>query len=94
MRFTTFTKVLLGETRAALVQTTEEFVGIVNNKNKVLMVDCEVEEDGCMKEVPHLWTWRRIHLNRKDGGGHLLLEVDGKEFLEQSVRRPFLLQSA
>ena len=90
MRFTTLTKVLLGETRAAMVQTMGELVGMMNNRNKVLVVDCEVEEDECMKEVPHLWTWRRIQLNRKDGGGLLLLEVDGKEFLEQSVRRPFL----
>ena len=92
MRFTTLTKVLLGETRAALVQTMGEFVGMVNIKSKVLMVDCEVEEDECMKEVPHLW--RRIRLTRKAGVGLLLLEVDGKEFLEQSVRCQFQLQSA
>ena len=83
---------LLGETRAALVQTTEELVGMVKvNESKVLMVDCEVE-DGCMKEVPQLW--RRIQLTREAGDGLLRLVVAGKEFLEKGVRCAFLLQLA
>ena len=76
-------KVLLGETRAALVQTMEELLGMVKeNESKVLMVECEVE-DGCMKEVPHLW--KRIQLTGEAGGGFLQLLVDGKEFLEKGV---------
>ena len=72
---------LLGEARAALVQTMEELVEMAN-ESKVLMVDCEVEA-GCVKEVPHLW--RRIQLTGEAGGGFLQLLVDGKEFLEKGV---------
>ena len=70
---------LLGESRAALVQSMEELTGMVKvNESKVLMVDCEVED--CTKDVPHLW--RRIQLTREAGGSLL---VDGKEFLEKGV---------
>ena len=76
------TKVLLGESRAALVQSMEELTGMAKvNGSKVLMVDCEVED--CMKDFPHLW--RRIQLSRKAGGNLFQLTVDGKEFLEKGV---------
>ena len=79
---------LLGETRAALVQTMEELLGMVKeNESKVLMVECEVE-DGCMKEVPHLW--KRIQLTGEAGGSLFQLLVDGNEFLEKGVRSPLL----
>ena len=79
---TASTKVLLGESRAALVQSMEELTEMVEvNKSKVLMVDCEVED--CTTEVPHLW--RRIQLSRKAEGDLFQLSVDGKEFLEKGV---------
>ena len=78
----------MGESRAALVQTTQEFVGTVKvNESKVLMVECEVE-DRCMKEVPHLW--KRIQLTGEAGGILFQLLVDGNEFLEKEVRSPLL----
>ena len=73
---------LLGESRAALVQSMEELTAMVKvNERKVLMVDCEV--GGCMKDVPHLW--KRLQLTREAGGGLFQLLVDGKEFLERGV---------
>ena len=79
---TASTKVLLGESRAALVQSMEELTGMVKvNETKVLMVNCEVED--CTKDVPHLW--RRIQLTREAGGNLFQLLVDGKEFLEKGV---------
>ena len=81
--FTTSPKVLLRESRAALVQTTEELVGTVKVKDsRGFMVDCEVE-DGFVKDLPHLW--RRIQLTREAGGSLLQLLVDGREFLEKGV---------
>ena len=66
----------------------EELLGMVKeNESKVLMVECEVE-DGCMKEVPHLW--KRIQLTGEAGGILFQLLVDGNEFLEKGVRSPLL----
>ena len=66
----------------------EELLGMVKeNESKVLMVECEVE-DGCMKEVPHLW--KRIQLTGEAGGILFQLLVDGNEFLEKEVRSPLL----
>ena len=79
---TASTKVLLGESRAALVQSMEELTGMVKvNESKVLMVDCEV--GGCTKDVLHLW--RRIQLSRVAGGDLFQLSVDGKKLLEKGV---------
>ena len=73
-------KVLLGESRAALVQTMEELVEMVNvNGGKVLMVDCK--EEGCVEDVPDLW--KRVQLTRDAGQGLFQLSVDGDFILEK-----------
>ena len=73
-------KVLLGESRAALVQTMEELVEMVNvNGGKVLMVDCK--EEGCVEDVPDLW--KRVQLTRDAGQGLFQLSVDGDLILEK-----------
>merc|ERR1719234_273113 len=83
-------KVLLGESRAALVQSMEELTGMVKvNERKVLMVDCEV--GGCMKDVPHIW--RRIQLTREAGGDLFQLLVDGKEVLEKGKEFTTMISS-
>ena len=71
-------KVLLGESRAALVQTMEELVEMVNvNGGKVLMVDCK--EEGCVEDIPDLW--KRVQLTRD--AGLFQLSVDGNFILEK-----------
>ena len=71
-------KVLLGESRAALVQTMEELVEMVNvNGGKVLMVDCK--EEGCVEDIPDLW--KRVQLTRD--AGLFQLSVDGDFILEK-----------
>jgi len=83
-------KVLLGESRAALVQSMEELTRMVKvNESKVLMVDCEV--GGCMKEIPHLW--KRIKLSREAGGDLFQLLVDGEEFLENGKEFTAMISS-
>ena len=73
-------KVLLGESRAALVQTMEELVEMVNvNGGKVLMVDCK--EEGCVEDIPDLW--KRVQLTRDAGQGLFQLSVDGDFILEK-----------
>ena len=73
-------KVLLGESRAALVQTMEELVEMANvNGGKVLMVDCK--EEGCVEDVPDLW--KRVQLTRDAGQGLFQLSVDGDFILEK-----------
>merc|ERR1711974_53223 len=56
------------------------------NESKVLIVDCEVE-DGCVKDLPHLW--RRIQVAREDGGGLLQLLLDGRELFEKGEGKEF-----
>ena len=71
-------KVLLGESRAALIHTMEELVEMVNvNGGKVLMVDCK--EEGCVEDIPNLW--KRVQLTRD--AGLFQLSVDGDFILEK-----------